>query len=719
MSYLRLALDVPLARLFDYELADADASAVGKRAVVSFGRRALVGLVIAVADSPADAGVAIKPVEALLDDLPTLPADILDLLQFCADYYQHPLGQVVHTALPGRFREIAPYRVAPACAYQAVDAEALLGSLPKRASLQRRLAAMLAEPCSEAQLRAESGSAWRLVQAWLAQGLLRQVALSLALPQPVAGPALNPGQAAAVAAITQSEGFACHLLCGITGSGKTEVYLHAIAEVLRRGLQALVLVPEINLTPQLEGRFRQRFPGVEIISLHSGVADGERATGWVRAARGEAAIVLGTRLAVFTPLPRLGLVVVDEEHDASFKQQEGLRYSARDVAVYRARQAKVGIVLGSATPALESWYNAEAGRYRRLALPQRAVAGAQPPSWQLVPTRRQHLADGLHAHTLGAIENRLARGEQSLIFLNRRGYAPVMHCGECGWLAACTRCSARLTVHMRERRLRCHHCGWEERFPPACPGCGNSDMKPLGQGTQRLEELLAQRFPQARVLRIDRDSMRRKGSFEAALKTIHAGEVDILIGTQMLAKGHDFPALTLVAVIGADSGLYSADFRASERLYAQLAQVAGRAGRADKPGEVLIQTDFPEHPLYQALLADNYADFATTELAERKLAGFPPYLYQAVLRAEADTLAEAMQFLQGAVALAPLDEAVTVWDPVAASMMRLANRERAQVLVQSGSRARLGAFLAGWMQALRAGRTAKVRWSLDVDPLEL
>jgi len=480
-----------------------------------------------------------------------------------------------------------------------------------------------------------------------------------------------------------------------------------------------VLVPEINLTPQLQARFQLRFPGAEIVSLHSGVADGERARGWVQAARGDAHIVLGTRLSVFTPLPRLGLVVVDEEHDGSFKQQDGLRYSARDVAVYRARQAGIPIVLGSATPSLETWHNASSGRYTLLRLCERAVAGAQPPRWTLLPTRRQPLQDGLHARTLAAIAERLARGEQSLIFLNRRGYAPVMHCSECGWLAACNRCSARLTVHLREHRLRCHHCGWEERFPPVCPGCGNSDMKPLGQGTQRLEATLAEHFPKARILRIDRDSMRLKGSFESALETIHAGEADILVGTQMLAKGHDFPALTLVAVVGADSGLYSADFRASERLYAQLAQVAGRAGRADKPGEVLLQTDFPEHPLYQALQDDDYAAFAETELAERRQAGFPPFLHQAILRAEADTLTEAITFLRQALAQAPDDAAVTVWDPVAANMVRLASRERAQLLVQSTARSRLSAFLAQWLAGLRQLRAGKVRWALDVDPLDI
>ncbi|PHV12602.1 primosomal protein N' [Chitinimonas sp. BJB300] len=719
MPYLRVALDVPLPRLFDYRLDVATAADIGRRVVVPFGTRRLVGVVLEMVEQPAYDVAAIKTAEAVLDDMPTLPAGLLDLFRFCADYYQHPIGQVLHTALPTRFRDPNVFRVAEALHYRAVDVATLLASLPRQAALKLRLAQLLATPRNEAEIRAAGSTAWKTVQVWLDAGLVVAQVQQTVMPSAAVGPPLNDEQAHAVAAITAATGFAAFLVHGITGSGKTEVYLNAIAATLARGQQALVLVPEINLTPQLEGRFRQRFPGVDIVSLNSSVAEGERAAGWVRAARGEAGIVLGTRLAVFTPAPRLGLIVVDEEHDASFKQHDGLRYSARDVAVYRARQAGVPIVLGSATPALESWQNAEAGRYRRLQLTQRAVAGALPPTLHLLSTKRQPLSDGMHARTLAAIGERLARGEQSLVFLNRRGYAPVMHCSECGWMAACTRCSARLTVHLRERQLRCHHCGAEDRLPRVCPGCGNQDMKPLGQGTQRLEDMLAEHFPAARVLRIDRDSTRRKGSFETALKAVHACEVDILVGTQMLAKGHDFPNLTLVAVIGADNGLYSANFRASERLYAQLAQVAGRAGRADKPGEVLLQTDFPEHPLYQALLADDYAFFAAGELAERKLAGFPPFLYQAVLRAEANQLAEALAYLSQAANLAPQSDAVTVWDPVAASMMRLANRERGQLLVQSTARTRLMAFLTEWMAALRAQKPGKVRWALDVDPLEL
>jgi primosomal protein N' (replication factor Y) len=719
MPFVRVALDVPLDRLFDYAVEAVTAADVGRRVVVPFGSRSLVGIVMAVADAPEDAGVAIKPVDAILEDMPALPADTLALLRFCADYYQHPIGQVVHTALPSRFRDIAPFHVAEALRYVATDAAALAAAIPARAVMQHRLVAMLAVPRSEAELRRVSGTAWKTVQAWMADGSVAVTRHEAAPIGDIVGLTLNADQTAAVQSIGSGKGFGAHLLQGITGSGKTEVYLQAIAAVLAAGKQALVLVPEINLTPQLEGRFRSRFPMVELAALHSSVADGERAAAWVKAARGEARIVLGTRLAVFTPMPALGLVIVDEEHDASYKQQDGLRYSARDMAVARAKRADVPVVLGSATPSLESWHNAAQGRYRHDYLRLRATPGAKPPAWRLIGTRHAPMTDGLHPMTVGAIAERLARCEQTLIFLNRRGYAPVMHCSECGWLAACTRCSARLTVHLREGRLRCHHCGWEERLPPRCPGCGNADVKPVGQGTQRLEDVLAARFPHACVMRIDRDSTRRKGSFEAALKAIHDGRVDILVGTQMLAKGHDFPKLTLVVVTGADSGLYSADYRAAERLFAQLAQVAGRAGRAEHPGEVLVQTDFPEHPLYQALLADDYDAFAQRELDERQLAGFPPILHQAVLRAEAAKLEEAVTFLRKASSLAPNVEGVTVWDPVPATMTRLANRERAQVLVQSHSRPRLQSMLAAWMLAMRQERAGKIRWSLDVDPLEL
>ena len=448
--------------------------------------------------------------------------------------------------------------------------------------------------------------------------------------------------------VTQTKATACFLLHGITGSGKTEVYVHLMHEMLQRGGQVLLLVPEINLTPQLENYFRSRFPDVELVSLHSGLADGERAQNWLKAQSGAARIVLGTRLAVFTPLPKLSLILVDEEHDASFKQQDGLRYSARDVAIFRANQRAVPIVLGSATPSLESWYNAQSGRYRLLQLKQRAVQPAKLPTVRCMDVSQLPLKDGLSQPLLAAIETRLQLGEQSLIFINRRGYAPVLMCSACGWLSECKHCAGKLVLHLKDRSLRCHHCGQQQRVPHACPTCGDADLKPVGIGTQRVETALQEHFPQARILRVDRDSTRNKGAWNAMRKQIHDGEADILIGTQMLAKGHDFPNLTLVGVLSPDGALYSADFRASEKLFAQLTQVGGRAGRADKPGEVIVQTAFPNHPLFQALRAHDYEIWAQTLLAERQMAGFPPFTYQVLLSAEGKQEADVLAFLQQA-----------------------------------------------------------------------
>jgi primosomal protein N' (replication factor Y) len=448
------------------------------------------------------------------------------------------------------------------------------------------------------------------------------------------------------------------------------------------------------------------------------VSDGERCERWLAAFTGDAQVVLGTRLSVFTPLPRLGLVIVDEEHDASFKQQEGLRYSARDLAVFMARQRRVPIVLGSATPALESYHNARSGRFGHLHLSTRPAAS--PPKIRLIETRPARQTHGMSEPLLQAIRERLARGEQSLVFLNRRGFAPALVCGACGWAAQCSRCAARLVWHLRAARLRCHYCGHEEHLPSACPDCGNQDLKGLGQGTQRLEEALAGIFPGARILRIDRDSTRRKRSWQAMRDDIHAERVDILVGTQMLAKGHDFPKLTLVAIVNPDSALFSADFRAAEKLFQQLMQVAGRAGRADLPGEALVQTQFPAHPLYQALLRHDYRAFADELLAERERSGFPPFVYQALLRAEALSERAVMDFLaQAGRRAAGHDKDVTLYDPVPAAIARVAGHHRAHLLVQSSSRGDLQRFLSNWFPALAQKKSDRVRWSIDVDPLEL
>jgi primosomal protein N' (replication factor Y) len=532
--------------------------------------------------------------------------------------------------------------------------------------------------------------------------------------------ALTPAQSQAVAAISEVlDGYRPFLLAGVTGSGKTEVYLHCAARALARGRQALMLVPEINLTPQLADALERRLPGARIVTLTSALAANERAERWLAAQAGRADVVLGTRLAVFAPLPSLGLVVVDEEHDASFKQQEGLRYSARDLAVYRAHAAGVPVVLGSATPSLESWGHARSGRYRLIEMRERARPGSRLPDVRLVDARVDRPVDGLCSALADAIQSRLDRGEQSLVFLNRRGYAPVLVCGACGWTGGCPRCAAHLVLHTADRRLRCHHCGHEEPIPRHCPTCGNIDLTAFGRGTQRLEETLAARFPRARLLRIDSDSTRAKGRWAAMRGAIAAGDAHILLGTQILAKGHDFPGVTLVGVVNADAALVAADYRAPERLFAQLDQVAGRAGRAQAPGEVLIQTRYPDHPLYQALVRHEFAPFAEAQLAERRAAGFPPFVHEAVLRAESESMPLAIAFLERALTAAPEHgDAIALFDPVPMSLARLAGRSRAQVLAQARSRRALQGFLAEWSRALYALRAGKVRWHLDVDPIE-
>jgi primosomal protein N' (replication factor Y) len=583
------------------------------------------------------------------------------LLRFSADYYHHPLGAVIMGTLPTRLRRIA--------------------ALPRRRAPQPEVAAGI-------------------------------------LPVAAPAPALTEEQAQAVAEICRGLGaFRPFLLLGITGSGKTEVYLHAIAATLAAGRQALVLVPEIALTPQLEALIRGRFPDTETVSLHSGLAEVERLEHWQAASSGRARIVLGTRLAVFVPLPHLGLIVVDEEQDSSFKQGEGFRYSARDIAVVRARQRAVPVVLGSATPAIETYHNAVSGRYALLELTRRI--GAPPPRIACIDTRGEKLSDGLSQRLLTALRDCIARGEQALVFINRRGYAPVLMCRSCGWISGCRRCSARLVLHLPERRLCCHHCGQVAPPPAACPDCGNPDLAPVGQGTQRVEEALGRLIPQARILRIDRDTTRRRRAWHAMRQRIHERDVDILVGTQILAKGHDFPHLNLVGVLNADSQLYGSDFRAAERLFALLTQVAGRAGRGGVQGEVLIQTEFPHHPLYAALRDRDYRAFADSVLAERRQTGFPPFVHQALLRAEAPRLATALQFLAEAARCSKaLDRQLTAYDPVPAALARRAGRERAQLLVQSASRRRLREFLDAWRDTLASSVSTRARWAIDVDPLE-
>lgn len=716
MMYVRVALDVPLPRLFDYAAPEATAADLGRRALVPFGARVVVGVIVAVGattDAPAD---KLRPAVAILRDTPPLAADWLDLARFAADYYHRPLGEVIHTALPPRLRRPRPLRTAPV-AYAITEAgRAALPALPARSRAKRALLERLA---ASGALPAAALPAGRGLRDLARAGLVTSCDAPGTPPYFVPAETLTSAQRAAVEAIVSAQDrFAPFLLAGVTGSGKTEVYLHCIAAALERGRQALVLVPEINLTPQLARLFERRFPGASVATLTSAASESERAAGWLAAQSGAARIVLGTRLAVFAPLREPGIVVVDEEHDASFKQQEGVRYSARDLAVYRARAAGVPVVLGSATPSLESYAHALAGRYRLLELPERAREGARLPAVRLVDTRNETPTEGLAPTLAAAIEACLARGEQALVFLNRRGFAPVLVCGACGWTSGCPRCTAHLVLHTADRRMRCHHCGETQPIPRHCPTCGNVDLVPFGRGTQRLEETLRARFPAARLLRVDSDSTRAKGRWEAMKRAIEAGEANLLLGTQILAKGHDFPRVTLVGVLNADAALVAADYRAPERLFSQLYQVAGRAGRGDLPGEVVVQTRYPAHPLYQALVRHDFAGFAAAQLEERRAGGFPPAVHEAVLRAEAEDMAAALAFLAEAAAQAPTVEGVSLYDPVPMSLARRAGQARAQVLVQSAHRPALHALLRDWAAKLYTMRPGKVRWHLDVDPIE-
>lgn len=666
----------------------------------------------------------IKPILQVLRDIPPLSDELLVLLRFCSDYYHYPLGVTVLSALPVRLRTSQLVTLKEAMQYRlSVSGRALdLSLLSKRKVVQHRiLAALKLDSLTAAQVRALSPSAASALKALSQAGWVETCAVPAVSSTFTFNNThtLTLEQQQAVDAITKASCFGCFLLHGITGSGKTEIYVHLMNRILQQGGQVLLLVPEINLTPQLENYFRSRLPDVELVSLHSGLSDGARMQNWLRAQSGRARIILGTRLAVFTPLPQLALLIVDEEHDASFKQQDGLRYSARDVAIFRASQRGVPIVLGSATPSLESYYNAQSGRYQMLRLTQRAATQAQLPTVSCINTSNIVMQHGLSEPLLKALAERLQRGEQSLIFINRRGYAPVLMCGACGWLSGCSNCAGKLVLHLKDRRLRCHHCGHQERVPHACPSCGNADLQPIGIGTQRVESALQEHFPQARILRVDRDSTRNKGTWQAMRQQIQNDAVDILVGTQILAKGHDFPNLTLVGVLNPDGALYSSDFRASEKLFAQLVQVAGRAGRADKPGEVLIQTAFPDHPLFRALREHDYDTWAKTLLAERQSAGFPPFMYQVMLRAEAKLEAHMYTFLQQARdAAIELAMPVDIYGVVPAAMSRRANHFLAQLLVQSEARKPLQQFLREWRPLLDALPAQKLRWSLDIDPID-
>src|SRR5579864_4751832 len=659
MAIAHVAMPIAAWQLFDYWVPDGLEIRRGDVVRARLGGRKHVGVVVGI-ELRSDFADRLQPIDAVTE-IARLPDEIMALAEFVGDYYQVPPG----------------------------------------------LAYALVAPPMATRVRREGGGA--KPETFTAND-------GAARPQ-----ALNPAQAAAVDALTASAGaFGATMLHGVTGSGKTDVYLATAARVLAHGGQVLILVPEINLTPQFERRVQAGLPGARAVTLHSRLAAGARRANWNAAAGGEAQVVLATRLGVFVPLPTLALIVVDEEHDDSFKQQDGVRYHARDLAVWRARKRNVPIILGSATPSLETWRHARSGRYRSATLPERADMRARLPAIRFVPARSADAHDGVSGALWDALALRLARNEQALVFVNRRGFAPSLKCASCEWESECPRCAARLVVHRQPDRLRCHHCGQAKPLPRACPECGNVDLLPLGFGTQRLEQAIRTAFPAARVVRVDRDTTRAKDAFAAVRKKVGDQAVDILVGTQMLAKGHDFPRLTLVGVLGADNALYSADFRATERLAALLSQVAGRAGRAALRGDVIVQTDFATHPVFRALDDEGYAEFAATLLAERETAGLPPYAHLALLSAEAQQHADVVAFLETAhatgVEIARAFEGVEVNAPLAATLARRAGFERAQLLLQCRERRHLQGFLVPFRAALDAINARRVRWALDVDP---
>ncbi|MEH6493475.1 primosomal protein N' [Halopseudomonas sp.] len=732
---LQVALPSPLRRLFDYQAPAGVAPEqlqVGQRVRVPFGRRALVGVIAALVEHSEVPSDKLKAAEALLDIAPLLPPSLWQLCLWTARYYQHGLGDTLNVALPVLLRQGEA-----ALARQDRLWQLLPGAYPEhpalaRAPKQKHAVQVLAQHphgLSHALL-AQWGLTRDALEALEGKGLVERIEQSphhIAEPLPLLRQSpltANDEQQAALDAILAEAGFHAWLLEGVTGSGKTEVYLQAIEQCLRSGHQALVLIPEIGLTPQTLARFQQRF-SAPVVILHSGLNDRERLDAWIAARDGDAGIVIGTRSAIFTPLARPGLIIVDEEHDLSYKQQEGLRYNARDLAVYRAHLEKVAIILGSATPSLESLHNVEQGRYQLLRLTQRA-GNAKPPSFQCLDIRSRPLEGGISRPLTLLIGEHLNKGNQVLVFINRRGFAPTLMCHDCGWIAECKRCDARMTVHQSPAHLHCHHCNSQRPLDKHCPKCQGTDLRPLGAGTERTEEHLNTCFPDYPVLRIDRESMSRKKAMQQMMETIQSAQPCILVGTQMLAKGHHFPDVTLVAILDADGGLFSADFRGPERMAQMITQVAGRAGRAEKPGQVIIQTHMAEHPLLIELTEQGYPAIAKRELAERAVAQLPPYRFMALLRAEANNGRAANQFLEEALQQAELLveqhhlAEVDLLGPVPSPMERRAGRYRAQLLMQAAQRSTLHQLVHLLLPLLEQHPEArKVRWSIDIDPLDM
>lgn len=728
MIYHRIAVNVPLSDgLLTY--SHSEPLPQGMRVLVPFRNKTVVGMVWETDIAPDMDTARILSIQTTFLDEPPLPESWRDLLSFTSRYYHYPTGQAVFAALPQGLKETRAVEMPQPPLFYALN-EAGRAQTPPPARFNKKAAlwdALLSGGMTMAALKQVNAQAAKLIEDWAEQGWIETTEAAKPVLRSYHGQAshsefvLNADQQKASDEIQTALGrFRPFLLYGITGSGKTEVYFDAMAKVLAQGRQVLFLLPEINLTPQLLKRVENRFADVPTAVLHSQMAAGRRTQDYLRAMLGQAKLVIGTRLAVFTPMDDVGLIVVDEEHDGSFKQDNELRYHARDLAVWRAKQSGCPVVLGSATPSLESWHKAQSGAYRLLQLTERAHTAAQLPQVDILNVGRLKLDNGFSPQALQLLKQNFEAGGMSLVYLNRRGFAPALFCGDCGHTFGCPNCSAKMVLHQRARQLRCHHCDHREPIPFKCPDCGNQDLTAVGHGTQRVEETLRAFLPKAAVVRVDRDSTAHKNDWADLYRRIADNEIDILVGTQMLAKGHDFARLNLVIVLNADGSLYSADFRAPERLFAELMQVSGRAGRADKHGKVLIQTQLPEHPVFAAVKAQDYAVFAENELNERQMFAMPPFGFQTAVRADAPRVADAMEFLNAAKeTLAPLlPESVSQFGAAPMLMVRLAERERAQIFLESVSRQDLHRAVSLWVQVLQQNRDSKIRWSVDVDPQE-
>ena len=728
MFYHRIAVNVPLSDgLLTYSYSEP--LPPGTRVLVPFRNKTVVGIVWETDIAPDMDTARILSVQTAFMEEKPLPQSWRDLLAFTSRYYHYPTGQAVFAALPQGLKETRAVEMPQPPLFYALNEQGR-AQTPPPARFNKKAAlwdALLSGEMTMAALKQVNAQAAKLIEDWAEQGWIETTEAAKSVLRSCNGQAshsefvLNADQQKASDEIQTAFGkFQPFLLYGITGSGKTEVYFDAMAKVLAQGRQVLFLLPEINLTPQLLKRVENRFADVPTAVLHSQMAAGKRTQDYLRAMLGQAKLVIGTRLAVFTPMDDVGLIVVDEEHDGSFKQDNELRYHARDLAVWRAKQSGSPIVLGSATPSLESWHKAQSGAYRLLQLTERAHTAAQLPQVEILNVGRLKLDNGFSPQALQLLKQNFEAGGMSLVYLNRRGFAPALFCGDCGHTFGCPNCSAKMVLHQRARQLRCHHCDHREPIPFKCPDCGNQDLTAVGHGTQRVEETLRAFLPKAAVVRVDRDSTAHKNDWADLYRRIADNEIDILVGTQMLAKGHDFARLNLVIVLNADGSLYSADFRAPERLFAELMQVSGRAGRADKPGKVLIQTQLPEHPVFAAVKAQDYAVFAENELNERQMFAMPPFGFQTAIRADAPRVADAMEFLNAAKeTLAPLlPESVSQFGAAPMLMVRLAERERAQIFLESPSRQDLHRAVSLWVQVLQQNRDGKIRWSVDVDVQE-